>query len=193
MAHLVGPLPRDGDEHAAVTTLVRERWWEFNGEGRLNEMDEGPAVQLLTWVFGHGLENDDEVISPDRAGELAATFVSLLPERRRWFGNDWDGPPFPRPILDEKEFEETDWVEVSETLRSGLPWMPPETWDPAKLREAAREGSEPNPTFARGMGLPTTSGIRASLLSQTVAPGSRGSPTTTRISDPQSSAAARRG
>ena len=134
-----GPLPSDGDELAAITALVRERWWEFNGDGRLDEMDEGPAVQLLTWVVGHGLENDDEMVSPDRAGELVARFVALLPEHRRWFGNDWDGSPFPRPMLDEKEFEETDWMEVSETLRSGLPWMPPETWDPAKLREAARE------------------------------------------------------
>jgi hypothetical protein len=37
-----GPLPSDGDEHAAITALVRERWWEFNGEGRLDEWTRAP-------------------------------------------------------------------------------------------------------------------------------------------------------
>lgn len=137
-----GPLPSDGDEHAAATALVRERWWEFNGKGRLDEIDERTALQLLTWLFGHTLEDDYEVLPVDRAQELAARFVSLLPEHRRWFGNDWDGPPFPRPHLDENEWARTDWTEVSETLRSAMPdfVFPPEILDPAKLREAAREG-----------------------------------------------------
>jgi hypothetical protein len=133
-----GPLPSDGDEHAA-TALVRERWWEFNGHGRLDEMDEGAAVQLLTWVVGHALEDDSEVMPADRARGLAAKFVSLLPRRRRWFGNHWDGPPFPRPQFDAEEYAQTDWDEVAETLRSKLAHVPEEWFDPPKLKEAARE------------------------------------------------------
>lgn len=134
-----GAMPPDGDEHAAVTALVRERWWDFNGNGRLDEINEGVALELLTWLFGHTLEGDDEVLPVGRARELTAQFVSLLPEHRRWFGNDWEGPPFPREVLDEEKFERTDWAEVSQTLRSSLPWMPPENLDPTSLREAARE------------------------------------------------------
>jgi len=134
-----GSLPAAEDEHAAVTALVRERWWEFNGRGRLDEMDEAPAVQLLTWVFGHALEGDQEVIPLARAGDLAAKFISLLPERRRWFGNSWDGPPFPRPRFDADEYAQTDWDEVAETLRSKIAHAPPEWFDPAQLKEAARE------------------------------------------------------
>ena len=70
-----GPMPSDGDEHTAATALVRERWWEFNGHGGLDEMDEGPAVQLLTWVVGHALVDDSEVMPADRARGLAAKFV----------------------------------------------------------------------------------------------------------------------
>ena len=70
-----GLLPSDGDEHAAVTALVRKRWWEFNGKGRLDEIDEPTALELLTWLFGHTLEDDDEVVPFDRARELTAKFV----------------------------------------------------------------------------------------------------------------------
>jgi hypothetical protein len=137
-----GPLPSDGDDHGALTALVRERWWDFNGEGRLDEIDDSTALELLTWLFGHTLAEKHEVIPFDRARELTTKFVSLLPRRRRWFGNDWDGPPFPPPHLDEAEWARTDWTEVSETLRSAMPDFPfsPEILDPARLKEAAKEG-----------------------------------------------------
>ena len=134
-----GPLPTDGDDHAAATALVRERWWEFNGRGRLDEIEEQSALELLTWVVGHALENNTEVMPDDRASELAAEFVSLLPKRRRWFGNSWNGPPFPRPQFDAEEYAQTDWDEVAETLRSKLSDFPEEWFDATKLKEAARE------------------------------------------------------
>jgi hypothetical protein len=153
-----GPLPHDGDEHAAATALVRERWWEFDGDGKLDEIDEATAVELLTWLCGHTLEGEYEVVPPDRARDLAASFVSLLPERRRWFGNDWDGPPFPRPRFDANEYAQTDWDEVAETLRSHFPRSHPS----GLIRRSSRRmrakrstcmhgrGSSPIPMFARG-------------------------------------------
>jgi hypothetical protein len=152
-----GDLPSDGDEHAAATALVRERWWEFNGEGRLEELEEHDARELLTWVIGHRLEDDAEVLPVDRARELAAKFASLLPERRRWFGNDWDGPPFPSPQFDADEYAQTDWGEVAETLRSHLAHAPPEWFDAARLEQAARETLD---RYARE-GIEPASGVRS--------------------------------
>jgi hypothetical protein len=93
-----GRLPSDGDEEAAVNALVQTGMWRFHGEGELDEIeDEARAIELLTWLFGHRLAGHglSELMPTARASELAGRFVSLLPDRRRWFGNDWDGPPGP--------------------------------------------------------------------------------------------------
>ena len=134
-----GPLPTGADEHAAVTALVCGRWWEFSGKGRLAELDESRALELLAWVLGHSLEGANEIMPSARAHTLAASFESLVPEPRRWYWNEWNGPPFPRPHFDANELAETDWDEVAEILRSKLADMPSEWIDADQLRAAAKE------------------------------------------------------
>lgn len=83
-----GPLPPDLDEAAAVNALVQERWWHFNGKGKLDEVaDEGWVFDQLTWLFGTTMAYDTVLMPRERAAELAARFVALIPEPRRWFTN----------------------------------------------------------------------------------------------------------
>ena len=42
--------------------------------------------ELVHW---HAEAYETELMPPARATELAEKFISLLPERRRWFGNEW--------------------------------------------------------------------------------------------------------
>ena len=86
-----GPLAAADDGMAAANALIQQPWWYFNGRGTLRDVeDEGSVAAQLAWLIGHGLAYDTELVSQARASELAEKFVSLIPERRRWFSN-YDG------------------------------------------------------------------------------------------------------
>jgi hypothetical protein len=95
-----GPLPPGSDVHEQVEALMREPWGLFtgtavldeqwspwSGDPRFTEMSEEQAVRWLTWVLGHDLVYNTEVIPAAQADELAAQFSDLLPSTRRWFTN----------------------------------------------------------------------------------------------------------
>lgn len=102
-----GALPAAEDAVEAVNLLVSEPWWLFKGgsydpEGDLEEIDEQWAVELLTWLFGHGQAYDTEFMRTSQAERLAGKFTDLVPRPRRWFTNglrDEDPPEgiHPRP------------------------------------------------------------------------------------------------
>jgi hypothetical protein len=101
-----GSLPAASDERQAVNLLVREPWWRFTGEafnpeGELDEIDEGWAIELLTWLIGNTMAYDVELIPVTQAAQFAARFVALLPSERRWFTNGDRAAPgdfwYPRP------------------------------------------------------------------------------------------------
>ena len=85
-----GPLLGEGEAATEATALVRRRWWEFNGEGELVEIDEDSAVDALTWLVGNTLAYDSELMTFERAAELTAKYVALMPIPRRWFANSDD-------------------------------------------------------------------------------------------------------
>ena len=73
-----GGLLGDGDAANEATALVRKRWWHFDGEPRLIEIDEELAADVLSWLIGHTLAYDSELMTSERATTFAATFMSLV-------------------------------------------------------------------------------------------------------------------
>jgi hypothetical protein len=94
------PLPHGRDVHEQVETLMREPWGLFSGTAlldeqwpessgvqRFEELSEEKAVRWLTWILGHDLAYNVELIPAAQANELATEFVDVLPSTRRWFTN----------------------------------------------------------------------------------------------------------
>jgi hypothetical protein len=65
-----GPLLGDGDAATEAVTLLRKRWWHFNGEAKLIEIDEESALELLAWLFGYSLAYESELMPPERAATV---------------------------------------------------------------------------------------------------------------------------
>lgn len=86
-----GDLLGDGDAVTEATALVRRQWWHFNGAfnplKHLYEIDEESAAEVLSWLIGHGLAFESELMPPERAAAFTAEFMSLVPVPRRWFSN----------------------------------------------------------------------------------------------------------
>ena len=82
-----GPLLGDGDAASEATALVRRRWWQFNGEAELIEVDEISAVDALTWLIGNTMAYDSQLMTVEEAAAFTAKYVALMATGRRWFAN----------------------------------------------------------------------------------------------------------
>jgi hypothetical protein len=90
-----GQLPPGREAHDQVESLMREPWGRFTGSAalaeewtpRFDEFSEEWAVRRLTWLLGHDLAYDSELVPEAEAEEVANRFVELLPSPRRWFSN----------------------------------------------------------------------------------------------------------
>jgi hypothetical protein len=94
-----GPLPEARGTTDGVNRLVARRWWLFNGEGQVDEIDPGWARELLVWSIQHAEARRTELMPRSTADELAERFVALAPSPTLWFTNGRDRWPrhVPRP------------------------------------------------------------------------------------------------